>query len=190
MLTWTDHFEGWIIGRGQQVVTDGSVVGLCRAMRGWEATVVGTELYTAWVQIDRGRVTGLRCSCPYAQDGKNCKHMAAVFLTLEKRYPAVLRDDDRALTQQLESLSTDEAESTLQFAIDVNSTRCTALLLNHRRPAGQPVFSLDEFTLDDLPEDALQPAARETQGDNDPMKLLFPEEETGRTAACEEAPEC
>ena len=64
----------------------------------------------------------------------------------------------------------------LQLAIDANSTRCTALLLNHKAEEGAPEFSLDEFTLDDLPAYALAGRREEVQGDNGAMKLLFPEE--------------
>ena len=59
---------------------------------------------------------------------------------LEAKGQEVLKDDDPALSKRLEALSSDEAETQLQLAIDVNSTRCTALLLNHRAGEGQPHF--------------------------------------------------
>ena len=176
MLRWTDRFDGKIIGRGKALAAEGTVVGLHRSLPGWRAMVVGTELYGVSVQIEKGVIAGTACSCPYALGGKNCKHMAAVFFILEQRFPDILKDDDAALTARLNGFSPDETEDALQFAIECGSTRCVAVLLNRRSGADQPKFSPDEFTLDDIPEDALPGANADAQGDNDPMKLLFPED--------------
>lgn len=176
MLKWTDRFDGPIIGRGRTLVKEGAVVGLHRSLPGWRAMVVGTELYSVSVQIEKGQAAGTGCTCPYAAHGENCKHMAAVFFILEGHFPDIIRDDDAALTARLNELSPDEVEDALQFAIECGSTRCIAILLNRRSTADQPKFSPDEFTLDDIPEDALPGTKADVQGDNDPMKLLFPED--------------
>ncbi|MBR6028179.1 MAG: SWIM zinc finger family protein [Clostridia bacterium] len=174
MLNWAENFEGRILGRGRRVADEGSVAWLRHSPAGWEAMVVGTELYSVRVRLMRGRAAGMECSCPYAGDGKHCKHMAAVFFAMEEQWPEVLKDDDAALAPRLSFLSSDELEDALQLAIDANSTRCTALLLNHRSGEDQPRYVIDEFSLDDLPEDALTGVREDVQGDNDPMKLLFP----------------
>ena len=176
-MIWYTGFEGPILGRGKSCFRDGAVVGLHRETLEWRALVVGTKLYRVGVGIERGQVTALRCNCPYAKEGHRCKHMAALFYALEAQGADVMKDDDGQLSRRLDRLSSDEAETLLQLAIDVNSTRCTALLLNHRAVDDAPAFSLDEFTLDDLPADALAGRARDRQGDNGPMKLLFPERE-------------
>ena len=173
-MIWHTGFEGTILGRGKTCFKDGAVVGLHRELTAWQALVVGTKLYRVNVGMERGRVTSLRCNCPYAKEGKRCKHMAALFYALEARGQEVLNDDDSALSGKLDALSSDEAETLLQLAIDVNSTRCTALLLNHKAAGDAPEFSLDEFTLDDLPANALGGSTQDTQGDNGAMKLLFP----------------
>ena len=176
-MIWHVGFEGPILGRGKTCFKDGAVVGLHRGTLEWQALVVGTKLYRVGVGMERGRVTSLRCNCPYAKDGQRCKHMAAVFCALEARGRDVLNDDDSALSKRLDMLSSDEVETLLQLAIDTNSTRCTALLLNHKAAGDAPAFSLDEFTLDDLPADALAGREQDKQGDNGAMKLLFPEQE-------------
>ena len=176
-MIWYTGFEGPILGRGKSCFKDGAVVGLHRGTLEWQALVVGTKLYRVGVGMERGQVTSLRCNCPYAKEGKRCKHMAALFYALEARGQEVLNDNDSALSRKLDALSSDEAETLLQLAIDVNSTRCTALLLNHKAAGDTPTFSLDEFTLDDLPSDALAGRTQDIQGDSGAMKLLFPEEE-------------
>ena len=174
-MIWHIGFEGPILGRGKTCFKDGAVVGLHRGAQAWEALVVGTKLYRVSVGIDRGNVTSLHCNCPYAKEGKRCKHMAALFYTLENQAKDVLEDDDTALSGRVDTFSSDGTEFLLQLAIDVNSTRCTALLLNHKAAGDTPEFSLDEFTLDDLPEDALSGKMQDVQGDNGAMKLLLGE---------------
>ena len=176
MLKWTDRFNDTILGRGRLLAKNGAVVGLHRSPPDWRAMVVGTELYSVSVRIEKGQAVGTACSCPYAAHGENCKHMAAVFYILGKRFPDIVTDDDAALTARLNTLSPDETEDALQFAIECGSTRCVVILLNRRSADGQLKFSPDEFTLDDIPEDMLPGAKADAQGDNDPMKLLFPEE--------------
>ena len=176
-MIWYTGFDGPILGRGKSCFRDGAVVGVHRETLEWQALVVGTKLYRVGVGMERGIVTSMRCNCPYAKEGQRCKHMAALFYALEVQGQDVLIDNDSTLSGRLETLSSDEIETLLQLAIDVNSTRCTALLLNHRAAADAPAFSLDEFTLDDLPADALAGKTQDKQGDNGAMKLLFPEQE-------------
>lgn len=42
------------------------------------ADVIGSEDYEVEISVNNGEVTDMYCSCPYALDGRNCKHMAAV----------------------------------------------------------------------------------------------------------------
>lgn len=47
---------------------------------GYSATVRGSEDYKVTISADSSKMV---CSCPYAQDGKHCKHMAAVLYYVE-----------------------------------------------------------------------------------------------------------
>lgn len=174
MLKWRPLFESRILDRGRNCETNGAVVGLHWDAGSWEAMVVGTQLYRVRVQLSRGQAEKLKCNCPHAGKGLRCKHMAAVFYAFERRANDVLNDDDAALSARADGLSTDEASSCLQLAIDCGSTRCTALMLNRTIADGEERYSIDEFTLDDLPEDASGAGKADRQGDNGPMKLLFP----------------
>ena len=49
---------------------------------GYEATVEGTEEYDVEIEIRDGRIYDMYCSCPYAEDGNYCKHMAAVLYVI------------------------------------------------------------------------------------------------------------
>lgn len=43
-----------------------------------KASVIGTEEYEVAIALLDGEIKDMYCSCPYAEDGRNCKHMAAV----------------------------------------------------------------------------------------------------------------
>ena len=144
-MIWHSGFAGPILGRGRNCFQDGAVVGLFRGPEEWQALVVGTKLYRVGAGIHRGEVSSLSCNCPYAREDQRCKHMAALFYALENRGQDVMEDDDAALSVRLDALSSDEARELLLLAIDANSTRCTALLLNRRRKDEEAAFSPDEF---------------------------------------------
>ena len=48
------------------------------------AQVDGTEVYDVHIMLDDEEVIDMQCSCPYAADGRNCKHMAAVLFKFEE----------------------------------------------------------------------------------------------------------
>ena len=173
MLKWQELFPPHILHRGEDCFQNSAVWGLGRGAAGWEAVVVGTELYPVEIVIDRGEITRAECACPFAEKGKRCKHMAAVLYSMEERWPEVLADRDDALSEKLPDYSSDETDTALKLAIDVLSMRCTALLLN--RSNGEDRFSPDEFTLDDLPAEYGQQEEQERQGRNDPLRFLYPD---------------
>nr|WP_303181152.1 SWIM zinc finger family protein [Lachnoclostridium phocaeense] len=56
--------------------------------------VEGTDDYEVDLEIEEGEVCEMYCSCPYAEDGNNCKHMAAVLYEIEEQ------SDGRILTEE------------------------------------------------------------------------------------------
>ena len=173
MLNWRSGFTRQILQRGNDCRKNHAVWGLNRGPSSWEAVVVGTEMYPVEIAFNQDGITDAHCACPFVQKGQRCKHMAAVLLSMEQRWPEILQDRDDKLAKKLDSYSSDEIDLALKFSIDVLSMRCTALLLN--RSKGEERFSPDEFTLDDLPEEYGQNKNQEQQGDNDPLLFLYPD---------------
>ena len=62
----------------------GAVTELSRTEGGYRALVEGTEDYEVEIEIKDNRILDMRCTCPYAGDGKYCKHMAAVLYRQKK----------------------------------------------------------------------------------------------------------
>ena len=85
---WEDMFRPHILERGYDYYMTGAVEGLQRPDPDdtfYEAVVDGSRSYHVEIQYDRGSVMDMQCDCPYAMDGKNCKHMAAVLYEIEEK---------------------------------------------------------------------------------------------------------
>ena len=76
-LDWESLFSPRILVRGMGYYESGAVTELSRTEGGYRALVEGTEDYEVEIEIKDNRILDMRCTCPYAGDGKYCKHMAA-----------------------------------------------------------------------------------------------------------------
>ena len=83
MQNWKRFFQKHILERGYDYFETGSVLSLEKTENGYRAEVEGTEFYEVEIEMERGEVTDMFCSCPYAEDGNYCKHEAAVLFLIE-----------------------------------------------------------------------------------------------------------
>ena len=100
-----------------------------------EAVVEGTEPYSVEIVLKNSRVKQMDCDCPYAADGNNCKHMAAVLFAADDadsdEYSLVdnitlcgqdaQKDMDNMLSQAIANLSTDQLRALLITAAQTHS---------------------------------------------------------------------
>ncbi|MBQ9990948.1 MAG: SWIM zinc finger family protein [Lachnospiraceae bacterium] len=77
-MNWKKLFESHILARGYDYYCEGAVENLDVDEDFICADVIGSEEYEVEINLLHGKVTEMYCSCPYAEDGRNCKHMAAV----------------------------------------------------------------------------------------------------------------
>jgi len=80
---WKTLFQPHILERGEDYCCSGAVEDLSVEGDSVKATVCGSEDYRVEIELEGSKVVGMYCDCPYAEDGKNCKHMAAVLFALE-----------------------------------------------------------------------------------------------------------
>ena len=80
---WKNRFDPRILERGWDYYQDGAVSELTRSAAGYSAVVRGTEDYCVEIEMENGAVGYMDCDCPYAEDGNDCKHMAAVLYAIE-----------------------------------------------------------------------------------------------------------
>lgn len=86
--TWENMFRPHILERGYEYYIMGSVLELGQFGSDdtfYEARVEGSTEYHVTIQFYNGMVSDMECDCPYALDGNNCKHMAAVLYEIEEK---------------------------------------------------------------------------------------------------------
>ena len=77
-MSWKSLFPSRILSRGREYYLDGSIEKYEETQDYIQAEVTGTQLYKVKISLSDNEVSQMECECPYAQDGKACKHMAAV----------------------------------------------------------------------------------------------------------------
>ena len=77
-MNWKRLFATHILERGYDYYLENMVENIDISEDIIRADVIGSEDYEVEISVNNGEVTDMYCSCPYALDGKNCKHMAAV----------------------------------------------------------------------------------------------------------------
>ncbi len=80
---WKDKFVSQVLERGQQYFTTGCVQKLKQDGNTIRATVNGTTRYDVTIHFSGDTPKTMECTCPFADDGANCKHMAAVLFAVE-----------------------------------------------------------------------------------------------------------
>lgn len=84
MRGWKDLFPEHILERGKNYFYSGAVTDVQQTDKGYLAAVEGTDEYEVEVEADGERIYDIHCSCPYAENGNYCKHMAAVLYKIDE----------------------------------------------------------------------------------------------------------
>ena len=94
-MDWKKLFNPIIIERGYDYYRNGNAEILSSMADEVNAVVSGSDDYEVNIYFSDGEIEDMYCNCPYASDGNNCKHMAAVLYMFEnlKDHP-ILRDTD------------------------------------------------------------------------------------------------
>ena len=77
-MEWETYFQKRILDRGYDYYFDDRVEDLRINSNRIKAVVNGTDFYHVEIKLNGNKIIGMSCDCPYALDGHNCKHMAAV----------------------------------------------------------------------------------------------------------------
>ena len=75
-------FSSKILERGYDYWAEGLVSDVLSTEDGYEAIVSGSYNYEVEIIVDDDEVLEMYCDCPYAEEGRYCKHMAAVLYEL------------------------------------------------------------------------------------------------------------
>lgn len=101
-VEWKKQFDTKTLVKGYDYYCDGAVEDMDIFSDSIRADVVGTQSYEVEITLNDGKIGGMRCSCPYAADGRRCKHMAAVLYVWSDRCasgeaPKISDDADKDL---------------------------------------------------------------------------------------------
>lgn len=91
--------------RGREYYRDNCVTKLIHTENAIQAKVEGSEEYCVEIQLAKGMPVDMFCDCPYADDGENCKHMAAVLFAVEaKEYAFEVDSEEEDNDSEYDSL--------------------------------------------------------------------------------------
>ncbi|WP_125580031.1 SWIM zinc finger family protein [Levilactobacillus cerevisiae] len=82
-MDWETLFQSQILNRGYDYYQRGLVSQFKQTPTRITGVVTGSTTYQVSIEISGGRFVQGDCTCPYAAEGKYCKHMAAVLFTWE-----------------------------------------------------------------------------------------------------------
>ena len=82
-MEWINLFPEKILNRGFSYFCQGTVGPLTISGGFLSANVMGSQIYHVRLPLDEHRRSEFSCSCPFAQAGNLCKHMAAVLFDWE-----------------------------------------------------------------------------------------------------------
>ena len=100
-MNWKKLFAIPILERGYDYYCEGAVENMEISDDIIRADVLGSEDYEVEISLSGGEVTDMYCSCPYASDGRNCKHMAAVLYEWSENEAEEKKEEENAINTDL-----------------------------------------------------------------------------------------
>lgn len=85
-MNWKKYFTSTILERARKYQKSGLVHNLQKLGDKYTAEVIGSVPYRVNVWKNARNQIRMSCECPYAADGKACKHMAAVCMEIEEYF--------------------------------------------------------------------------------------------------------
>ena len=124
MKYWRNMFSQRILERGESYYYGDLVETLEKTEDGYIAIVNGTDDYEVEIIMDGDEIDDMTCTCPYAEDGHNCRHMAAVLTAIENGEAVGINDQSgprESIEEILEQMSEDQLRSELKQAVYAHS---------------------------------------------------------------------
>lgn len=100
-MNWKKLFAIHILERGYDYYCDDAVENMEISDDIIRADVIGSEDYEVEISLSNGEVTDMYCSCPYALDGRNCKHMATVLYEWSENEEEEKKEEENAINTDL-----------------------------------------------------------------------------------------
>ena len=83
-MNWERFFSSRILGRGYDYYLSGNIESITKLSNSYKAIVSGMDEYVVNISLNSDNdIDYMNCTCPYADDGSYCKHMAAVLYAID-----------------------------------------------------------------------------------------------------------
>lgn len=95
-MNWKNLFMPQILERGYDYYCNDAVENYRASSNEINADVIGSYDYEVTINLEKSKIINMFCSCPYAEDGRNCKHMAAVLFKWDENPESdeILKSDE------------------------------------------------------------------------------------------------
>lgn len=95
-MNWKNMFMPQILERGYDYYCNDAVENYRASSNEINADVIGSYDYEVTINLEKSKIINMFCSCPYAEDGRNCKHMAAVLFKWDEnpKSDEILKSDE------------------------------------------------------------------------------------------------
>lgn len=103
-----DFFELHIFARGEVINYSDAITITHQSADLIIAVVEGTDDYDVQIMMQNGDITSMSCSCPYADSGENCKHMAAVLIRCFEYLGDTSEEDEESINLHTEVFTKDQ----------------------------------------------------------------------------------
>ncbi len=133
MKRWQKYFQPHIWLRGVEYYEDGAVELECKKDNCYTAVVSGSEDYDVKLELCGEKIQYMDCSCPYAAEGNNCKHMAAVLMAIEEDFNGKSASQ-MSPSELVDRIPETALRSLLANLLEENSTLYRQLLLKYGAP--------------------------------------------------------
>ena len=101
-MNWKRYFTSSIWERGKRYQRDGFVDDLKKVGDTYTAVVYGSHRYQVAITVKIGMVESMGCNCPYAREGRACKHMAAVCVEIDEFFYDEFEDAQISMKEELD----------------------------------------------------------------------------------------
>lgn len=103
-----DLFRPHIFARGEVISYSDAIKITHQSADLISAIVEGTDDYDVQIMLQNGDITDMNCTCPYADSGENCKHMAAVLICCFEYLGDTSEEDEETINLHTEVLTKDQ----------------------------------------------------------------------------------
>ena len=128
---WKHLFRPVILERGRDIFESGEIDEVEKTAEGWRGIAHGTYDYEVETYIEGEEVTGMSCTCPYAEGGNHCKHMAALLYAVSEEVinPVSVSED---LNDVLEKMNETQLRKELKEILQKDSSLKNRILQKYR----------------------------------------------------------